>query len=52
MHFVTLVATVRNLIDMLIIQPKLLQLNISIITDNIIIGEGELSSFYILIMQL
>ena len=52
MHFFAPVAIVQSLIDMLIIQPKLLQLNISIITDNIIIGEGELSSFYILIMQL
>ena len=39
-HFFTLVATVQNLIDMLIIQPKLLQLNISIIPDNIIMGDG------------
>ena len=40
MHFFALVAIVQNLIDMLIIQPNLLQLNISIIPDNIIMGDG------------
>jgi len=45
MHFFAPVATVQNLIDMLIIQPKLLQLNISIIPDNIIMGKGNYAHF-------
>ena len=40
MHFFAPVAIVQSLIDMLIIQPNLLQLKISIIPDNIIMGEG------------
>jgi len=41
MHFFAPVAIVQSLIDMLIIQPDLLQLKISIIPDNIIMGEGR-----------
>ena len=40
MHFFAPVAIAQSLIDMLIIQPNLSKLNISIIPDNIIMGDG------------